>query len=93
MIDRESGSDVSADATTLSFSHCASLPSLRVIGDEQGADPQRRGMAAINLRRKRAPAYTSAACAAQYFVESISQPMLGRIPAYLRNHGKPQPKF
>jgi hypothetical protein len=30
MIDRESGSYASADAPTLSFSHCASLPSHRV---------------------------------------------------------------
>jgi hypothetical protein len=61
--------------------------------DEQDADPQRMGMASINLRRKRAPAITSAACAAQYFVESISQTMRAMIPAYLGDHGKPQPKF
>jgi hypothetical protein len=51
------------------------------------------GMASINLRRKRAPAITSAACAAQYFVESISQTMRAMIPAYLGDHGEPQPKF
>jgi hypothetical protein len=60
--------------------------------DEQGADPQRSGMTATNLRRKSAPAHVSG-CAAQYFVESISQTMLGMIPAHLRNHGDPQPKF
>jgi hypothetical protein len=51
------------------------------------------GMASINLRRKRAPTITSAACAAQYFIESISQTMRAMIPAYLRDDGKPQPKF
>jgi hypothetical protein len=35
--------------------------------DEHDADPQRRGMAPIGLRRKRAPGITSTACAAQYF--------------------------
>jgi hypothetical protein len=50
-------------------------------------------MSSINLRRKRAPAITSAACAAQYFVESICQTMHAMIPAHLREHGKPQPKF
>jgi hypothetical protein len=61
--------------------------------DEQDVDPQRMGMAPINLRRKRAPAVTSAACAAQYFVESISPIMLAMIPAYRRTRRKPQPKF
>jgi hypothetical protein len=50
-------------------------------------------MIATNLRRKRAPAHTSATCAAQYFLESISPTMLGMIPAHLSNHGDPQPKF
>jgi hypothetical protein len=61
--------------------------------DDQDVDPQRMGMASINLRRKRAPAITSAACAAQYFVESIGQTMRAMIPAYPRDDGKPQPKF
>jgi hypothetical protein len=50
-------------------------------------------MATIGLRRKRAPAIISAACAAQYFVGSISQTMLAIIPAYPAGHGKAQPKF
>jgi hypothetical protein len=61
--------------------------------DDQDAGPQRMGMASTNLRRKRAPVITSAACAAQYFVESISQTMCAMIPVYLRDHSKPQPKF
>jgi hypothetical protein len=50
-------------------------------------------MSSIKLRRKRAPAITSAACAAQYFVESISQTTRAMIPAHRGDEGKPQPKF
>jgi hypothetical protein len=61
--------------------------------DEQDADPQRTGMAPINLRRKRTPVITSAACAAQYFVESIGRIMLAMIPPHPRTGREPQPKF
>jgi hypothetical protein len=36
---------------------------------------------AANLRRNRTPAITSTACAAQYFIESISGTLLTAIPA------------
>jgi hypothetical protein len=93
MIISESDRYASADAPTLSFSHCASLPRAPRHPDEQDADPQTMGMPPIGLRRKRAPVIASPSCAAQYFVESVSRAMLAMIPAHLGNHGEPQPKF
>jgi hypothetical protein len=61
--------------------------------DERDAGPRRSGIASIRLRRKRAPAFTSPACAAQYSIESIGQTMLEMILADPKVDGDPQPKF